>query len=126
MSWMNSGTSWISETKVVALVKDVMLVEDFDCEHLQRFSVRQSLKELDKDESGKRINFPDDWIETNVTINIPMKSQEDRSRPYSIPGFHYRPLVEFIHSAFTDAQARAFHLLPFKCLWKDPLDDHQE
>lgn len=126
MSWMNSGTSRISETKVAALVKDVILAEDFDREHLQRFSVRQSLRELDKDENGKRITFPDDWIETSITIDIPTKSKEDRPRPYTIPGFHYRPLVEVIRAAFTDAQARAFHLLPFKRLWKDPLDDHQE
>ncbi|KAG2339318.1 hypothetical protein BDR05DRAFT_977756 [Suillus weaverae] len=41
-------------------------------------------------------------------------------------GFHYRPLVEVIHAAFADVQAHAFHLSPFKRLWKDPLDGHQE
>ena len=126
MSWMNSGNSRLSETKVTDLIKDVILAEDFDCQHLQGFSVRQGLRELDKDESGERITFPDDWIETNVTIDIPTKSREDNPRPYIIPGFHYRPLVEVICAAFADAQAGAFHLLPFKRLWKDPLDDHQE
>jgi hypothetical protein len=81
---------------------------------------------LDQDDTGKRINFPDDWIETSVTINIPTKSKEDPPTPYTIPGFHYRPLVEVIRAAFADAQARAFHLSPFKRLWKDPLDGHQE
>lgn len=126
MSWMNSGTTRLSETKVAELVKDVMLAEDFDREHLEGFSVKQSLRELDKDERGKKITFPDDWIETSVTINIPTKSKEDAPRPYTIPGFHYRPLIEVIRAAFADAQARAFHLLPFKRLWKDPLDGHQE
>ncbi|KAG2048807.1 hypothetical protein BDR06DRAFT_1012728 [Suillus hirtellus] len=126
ISWMNSGSSRVSESKVAALVKDVMLAEDFDREHLQKFSIKQSLRELDKDESGKRIVFPDDWIETTVTIDIPTKVREDSPRPYTIPGFHYRPLVEVIRTAFADAQARAFHLLPFKRIWKDPLDDHQE
>ncbi|KAG2051383.1 hypothetical protein BDR06DRAFT_983639 [Suillus hirtellus] len=78
-----------------------MLAEDFDCKHLEGFS---------------KITFLDDWIETSVTINIPTKSKEDAPRPYTIPRFHYCPLVE----------ARAFHLLPFKRLWKDPLDGHQE
>jgi hypothetical protein len=126
MSWMNSGSSRLSETKVADLVKDVMLAEDFDRQHLQGFSVKQGLRELDKDESGKRITFPDDWIETDVIIDIPTKSKEDNPRPYTIPGFHYRPLVEVIRAAFADAQAGAFHLLPFKRLWKDPLDGHQE
>ncbi|KIK36743.1 hypothetical protein CY34DRAFT_93881 [Suillus luteus UH-Slu-Lm8-n1] len=126
MSWMNSGTTRVSETKVAALVKDVMLAEDFDREHLQQFSVKQSLRALDQDDTGKRITFPDDWIETSVTINIPTKSKEDAPRPYTIPGFHYRPLVEVIRAAFADAQARAFHLSPFKRMWKDPVDGHQE
>ncbi|KAG2049933.1 hypothetical protein BDR06DRAFT_892788, partial [Suillus hirtellus] len=119
ISWMNSGSSQISETKVAALIKDVMLAEDFDQEHLQKFS-------LDKDESGKKIVFPDDWIETTVTIDIPTKVREDSPRPYTIPGFHYCPLVEVIRAAFADTQARAFHLLPSKRIWKDPLNNHQE
>jgi hypothetical protein len=31
-----------------------------------------------------------------------------------------------ICSAFDDIQASAFHLFHFKCVWKDPLDGHQE
>jgi hypothetical protein len=41
-------------------------------------------------------------------------------------GFHYWPLIEVICAAFADVQASTFHLLPFKWLWKDPLDGHQE
>ncbi|KAG1855096.1 hypothetical protein C8R48DRAFT_776498 [Suillus tomentosus] len=126
MSWMNSGTSRVSETKVAALVKDVILAEDFDSKDLQGFSVRRSLRELDQDEGGKGITFPDDWIETTVTIDIPTKSKEDSPRLFSIPGFHFRPLVEVVRAAFADAQAGAFHLMPFKRLWNDPLDGHQE
>jgi hypothetical protein len=81
---------------------------------------------LDKDEKGKRVTFPDDWIETCVTINIPTKSKEDDPQLYTIPGFHYRPLTEVIRAAFSDIQAKAFHLLPFQRFWKDPLDGHQE
>jgi hypothetical protein len=70
--------------------------------------------------------FPDDWLETDITLHIPTKSIDDPSRPFNIPGFHYRPLIGVIHSAFANAQANTFHLLPFKCLWKDPLDGHEE
>ncbi|KAG2055077.1 hypothetical protein BDR06DRAFT_882917, partial [Suillus hirtellus] len=31
-----------------------------------------------------------------------------------------------LHTAFSDIQVSAFHLSPFKRLWKDPLDGHQE
>ncbi|KAG2055212.1 hypothetical protein BDR06DRAFT_982073 [Suillus hirtellus] len=40
--------------------------------------------------------------------------------------FHFCPLINVIWSAFSDIQASAFHLSPFKHLWKDPLDGHQE
>lgn len=126
MSWMNSGGHLLSESKVSHLVKDVILADDFDREHLQNFSVRRSLRELDKDDKGRRVTFPDDWIETSVTIDIPTKSKEGNPQPYTIDGFHYRPFVEVIRAAFADVQARAFHLLPFQRLWKDPLDGHQE
>ncbi|KIK45050.1 hypothetical protein CY34DRAFT_10634 [Suillus luteus UH-Slu-Lm8-n1] len=126
MSWMNSGGALLSETKVSRLVKDVILAEDFDPKHLENFSVKRSLRELDRDADGKKITFPDDWIEADVTINIPTKSKEDGPRPYTIPGFHYRPLVEVMRAAFADIQAQAFHLFPFKRLWKDLLDGHEE
>ncbi|KAG1796104.1 uncharacterized protein BJ212DRAFT_1306427 [Suillus subaureus] len=91
ISWMNSGSSQVSESKVVSLVKDIMLAKDFDPEHLQGFSAKG-----------------------------------DSPRPYTIPRFHYCPLVDVIRGAFRDAQAAAFHLMPFKHLWKSPLDGHKE
>ncbi|KAG2058438.1 hypothetical protein BDR06DRAFT_968449 [Suillus hirtellus] len=30
----------------------------------------------------EKVSFPDDWIETNVTINIPMKSKEEGPKAY--------------------------------------------
>jgi hypothetical protein len=126
MSWMHSGSSLVSETKVSHLVRDVILAEDFDRTDLENFSVKRALQELDGGESGRRVTFPDDWIQTSVTIDIPTRSREDGPQPYTIPGFHYWPLVEVIRAAFADVQARAFHILPFQRLWKDPLDGHQE
>jgi hypothetical protein len=55
-----------------------------------------------------------------------MKSKEEGPKAYSISGFHYRPLVEVICTAFAAIQAGAFHLMPFKRLWKDTLDNHEE
>jgi hypothetical protein len=126
MSWMHSGGSLLSETKVSHLVKDVILADDFDRKDFDNFSVRKNLRELDMDESGKRVTFPDDWVQTDVTINIPTKARDDDPLTYTVHGFHYRPLVEVVRAAFGDVQAGAYHLLPFKRLWKDPLDGHEE
>ncbi|KAG2341710.1 hypothetical protein BDR05DRAFT_976856 [Suillus weaverae] len=115
ITWMNSGSNRVSETKVSQLVKDVILAEDFDRKHLEDFSG-----------NGNGVSFPDDWIQTSITINIPTKSREDGPLLYTIPGFHYCPLVDVICAAFVDVQARVFHLMPFQWLWKDPLGGHQE
>jgi hypothetical protein len=123
---MNSGSHCKSEAEIQHLIKDVLQADDFDVKCLEGFSVKRSLQELDKDEGGDRITFPDDWVETNITINIPTKSREEGPISYVIPGFHYHPLLEVICAAFMDMQASTFHLLPFKCLWKDVLDNHQE
>ncbi|KAG2107806.1 hypothetical protein BD769DRAFT_1779432 [Suillus cothurnatus] len=113
MSWMNSGSNKKSETEVARLVKEVMLADNFDLKHLEDFSVKRSLRELDNDPNKNKFEFPDDWAQANVTISIPTKSKDD-TRFFSVPGFHFRPLIEVIRSAFADVQANAFHLSPFK------------
>jgi hypothetical protein len=126
ISWMNSGSSQKSKIEISRLVKEVILAEDFNVKHLEDFFVRKSLWEMDTDLGRSKIDFPDDWKQANITITVPSKSKEDEGRLFSISGFHFCPLIEVIQSAFKDIQASAFHLTPFKCLWKDPLDNHQK
>ncbi|KIK31667.1 hypothetical protein CY34DRAFT_50930, partial [Suillus luteus UH-Slu-Lm8-n1] len=126
MAWMNSGSHQKSQTEVMRLVNDVIQADDFNPKDLDGFMVRKSLRALDNDESQETAVFPDNWVETDVNLNIPTKSKDDQGISFSIKGFHYRPLVGVIRSAFSDIQANAFHLFPFKRLWKDPLDGHEE
>lgn len=126
MTWMNSGSHQKSENEVTRLVREVIQAEDFNPRDLDGFSVRKSLRTLDNTGGKGTVTFPDDWLETDIILDIPTKSKDDESRSFTIPGFHYRPLIAVIRSAFADIQANAFHLFPFKRLWKDPLDDHQE
>ncbi|KAG1896064.1 uncharacterized protein F5891DRAFT_1193506 [Suillus fuscotomentosus] len=124
--WMNSGSHQKSEAEVLPLVKDVVQAEDFNPKDLDGFSVRRSLRTLDDNGGKGTVTFPDDWQETDITIEIPARSKEDSSRSFTIPGFHYCPLVATIRSVFADIQASAYHLFPFQRVWKDPLDGHQE
>lgn len=126
MTWMNTGSHQKSEAEVARLVKDVIQTEDFDCGDLDGFSVRKSLRSLDDNGEKSTVTFPDDWLETDIILDVPTKSKDIPSTSFTVPGFHYRPLVAVIRSAFADIQANAFHLSPFKRIWKDPLDDHQE
>lgn len=60
MTWMNSGSHQKSETEVQRLVSDVLQADDFDTKHLEGFSVKKNLKELDKDKGEEKVTFPDD------------------------------------------------------------------
>jgi hypothetical protein len=126
MMWMNSGSHQKLEAEVMHLVKDVIQVKDFNIEDLDGFSVRKSLCMLDNNNGKGMVRFPDDWLETDMTLEIPTRLKEDSSTTFNIPGFHYHLLVAVIHSAFADVQASTYHLFPFWRIWKDPLDDHQE
>ncbi|KAG2135061.1 hypothetical protein BD769DRAFT_1665020 [Suillus cothurnatus] len=127
MTWMNSGSYQKSQTEVMHLVKDVIQADNFNPKDLDEFSVRKCVRALDNNGSQETaIIFPDDWVKTDVNLNIPTKSKNDQGILFSIKGFHYWPLVEVIHSTFSDIQASAFHIFPFKRLWKDPLDDHEK
>jgi hypothetical protein len=53
ISWMNSGSHLVSETKVSHLVRDVILADDFKREHLENFSVRRSLRVLEMDKCAR-------------------------------------------------------------------------
>jgi hypothetical protein len=126
MTWMTSGSHQKSQAEVTRLVKDVIQAEDFNPKDLDGFSVRKCLRALDNSPGKGTVTFPDDWVETDINIDIPTKLKDDPSETFTIPGFHYRPLVAVIRSAFADIQAHAFHLFPFKRVWKDPLDNHEE
>jgi hypothetical protein len=126
MTWMHSGSHQKSQAEVSRLVKDVMQAEDFNLKDLDRFSVRRSLHALDNDTAKEAANFSDDWVKTDVTLDIPTKLKDDQPQSFNVPGFHFRPLVAVIRSAFADIQSNAFHIFPFRRLWKDPLDNHEE
>ncbi|KAG2744714.1 hypothetical protein P692DRAFT_201721436 [Suillus brevipes Sb2] len=126
MAWMNSGSHQKSQAEVTRLVRNVIQAEDFNPKELDGFSARRCLRALDNNGSQGTVTFPDDWVETDVSLDIPTKAKEVQDISFSVPGFHYRPLVAVIRAAFSDIQANAFHLFPFKRLWKDPLDGREE
>ncbi|KAH7908632.1 hypothetical protein BJ138DRAFT_1204895 [Hygrophoropsis aurantiaca] len=123
MQWMNSGSKLKSEGEVTRLVKEVLLADDFNLQDLEKFSCSKYLSILDKptpetDDSDSTTVFPDNWKQSIVKIDIPSKAKASAgNETVSVEGFHHRPLVEVIRTAFSDVQARAFHLWPFKQYW---------
>ncbi|KAH7920743.1 hypothetical protein BV22DRAFT_1020666 [Leucogyrophana mollusca] len=132
IQWMNSGSKQKSEGEITRLVKDVLLAEDFNVADLKGFSSKKYLKLLDshkRDTSHPNAtSFPDDWKEETVTIQIPTRDKDPSGmgKTYSVPGFHFRPLVGVIRAAFAEAQAKAFHLSPFKRFWTSSVDGTEQ
>lgn len=133
LNWMSSGSTRKSEAEVSRLVHDVLLAEDFSVNNLQGFSMRKQLNLLDTPEKNlvngdtpsAAVRFPEGWTETDLTIQVPSRmADRPGGHPFKVPGFHYRSLVGAIYEAFSDAQAKAFHLWPFRRLWTDPNNGH--
>jgi hypothetical protein len=90
ITWMNSGSHQKLQMEVMHLVKDVIQAKDFNQKDLDEFSVRRCLHALDTHTTSKEsVVFPNDWVGTDVNIDIPTKSKDDQSQSFSILGFHY-------------------------------------
>jgi hypothetical protein len=77
MQWMNSGSHHKSESEVLRLIKEVIQAEDFNLVDLDGFLVRRSLYALDNDGGKGTTKFPNNWLETDVILDIPTKSADD-------------------------------------------------
>ncbi|KAK0421714.1 hypothetical protein EV421DRAFT_1724714 [Armillaria borealis] len=128
MQWVNSGSNLKSESEVNRLVNDVIRAEDFQADDFNskfKFDVGREHQKFD-DAINSSSLLKDGWREATVDIKIPAgEDQATDTHVFSVPGFRYRPLVEVIKAAFTDAQARLFHFSPFRRIFVSPLTGHE-
>ncbi|KAG1717967.1 hypothetical protein EDB19DRAFT_1651785 [Suillus lakei] len=133
MSWkMTSNSGLTSETQVTRLVRDVLKAKDFSLDdvpddfnaHTETMRFDASEATLDPNDIFQR----DGWTESAAEILVPTreKNADGNGQPFSVPGFHHRPLVAVIHAAFSEASSRWFHLTPFKRFWKSPLTGREQ
>jgi hypothetical protein len=126
MRWVNTGSSSKSEGEVDRLVNDVLNAADFQTEDLRSFSThRQNLR---LDISNRASPLKDDFQVTSITIEVPGGRQDDQSPPhtYSIPGLHYRKLLNVITAAFQDPLSRQFHFTPFSLMHRSPATNKEQ
>ena len=119
--WMNTR-SWLkSEGEVNRLVNEVLNTPDFHAKDLQNFSAHQANGCLDAAEKTNPLD--DNFQVASVTIEVPTgePSDSETSRPYSVPGLHYRKLLNVIKAAFQDPLSRHFHLTPFSLIHRSPV-----
>ncbi|KAF8189081.1 hypothetical protein K438DRAFT_2144948, partial [Mycena galopus ATCC 62051] len=117
MSWLNTGSNQKSEAEATRFVNDVIHAPDFVKEDLLGFNAHTENMRFDKASSADAPWNQDGWKEIDVDIKIPAGKNLPPHK-FTVPGLHRRSIVEVIKSAFTDASARDFHLIPFKRLAK--------
>ena len=125
MNWANSGSSQKTDAEITRLGREVLASPDFKTEELGSFNAHRENQRMDKAFASPS-NAPfscDGWKEVKVDIHVPVASRIRPSPPartFSVPGLHFRPLVEVIKTAWSENVAKQFHLSPFKRIHVHP------
>ncbi|KAJ6619258.1 hypothetical protein B0H10DRAFT_1657688, partial [Mycena sp. CBHHK59/15] len=124
MSWLWTGTAMKSIEAMENLV-EILKSPNFSTEDIKDFNVRRETATFDAFLASSASNsavgaIRDGWKQVSVDISVPdglPHASEADAPVFSVPGLHYRPLVEVIKSAIQDVGARCFHYTPFKQFW---------
>jgi len=123
MSWHNNGSIQKTERELDRLARDVIGHPEFKSEDLSGFSAHQENKQLDKarEVSGADTPFSDDsWRELTIDLEIPVPKENSAPTRFSVPGFHFRSIVEVIKATWGANASSKFHLTPFRRIHVDP------
>ena len=119
MQWMTTGSHQRLNFEVTRLVCDVLQAPDFNIGELQGFDVQTKARHLDAAMNALPTDDPFSmdqwkWAVMDLLISTREKNLAENRHIFSIEGFHYQPLLDVIHSIFTKALLKWFHLTPFK------------
>ncbi|KAF8233560.1 hypothetical protein L208DRAFT_1186183, partial [Tricholoma matsutake] len=127
MNWVNSGSTLKTEAEVTRLGREVLSSPDFKLENLGSFNAHRENQQMDAAFSpvapGNTPFSGDGWCKVKVDIEVPVASRVKPSPPnrtFTIPGFHFCPLMEVIKVAWSEDIAKQFHLSPFKQIYINP------
>ncbi|KAG2097224.1 uncharacterized protein F5147DRAFT_583689 [Suillus discolor] len=133
MSWkMTSNSGLTSESQLTRLVREVLKAKDFSLDDVpDDFNAHTEMTRFDVSEATLDANGifqRDSWRESVAEILVPTRERNTagNGQLFTVPGFHYRPLVAVIRAAFSEASSRWFHLTPFKRFWKSPLTGREQ
>ena len=93
---------------------------------LHNFNTHRENSRLDV--ADKASPLEDNFQVTSITIEVPTGQPDNPSTPtrtYSVPGLHYRKLLNVIKAAFQDPLSRQFHFTPFSLMHRSPIT-HEE
>jgi hypothetical protein len=135
MHWYHGSSTLKSFGELNRLVKDVILADDFNIEHLNGFSADREAGRIDNyhDKSSSIFSARDGWIEASVSIPVPVekgqnmpKMTEATAPRFETQGLFYRNITKVVQSALKESSATRYHILPFKEFWRpsdhDPVE----
>ncbi|KAF8231554.1 hypothetical protein L208DRAFT_1469280 [Tricholoma matsutake] len=126
MNWANSGSTQKTKAEIMHLEQEVLASPDFKIEELGSFNAHRENQLMDKAFASSSDTNPfssGGWKEVKVDIEVPVASRTKLSPPpcqFSVPGLHFRSLVEVIKEAWSEDSAKHFHLSPFKRIHVHP------
>jgi hypothetical protein len=122
MNWQINGSSQKSELELDRLAKEVIGHPEFKPEDLADFNAHREHKRLDSARGTADADTPhdDSWREITIELDIPVPKKDTIPQKYSIPGLHYRSIVEVIKATWGSASSLPFHLTPFRRIHIDP------
>lgn len=147
--WGPDHSSFKSLVELDRLVQEVILSPDFDQTHLTGFNAVREAKQIDMIGTTSSLQASDPgvlrsgttstssrsgniskldsggWVQTSVNIAVPdgkrhRPPDDGRKLIFSVPGLHYRSLVDIMKNAAQNSVKNHFHWIPFKKLWKRP------
>ena len=123
MNWHINGSSQKTERELDRLAKEVIGHPDFNPDDLADFNARREHKRLDSARETPVADAPfhdDNWRELTIELEIPVPKKDTIPRKFSVPGLHYRSIVEVIKATWGATSSLPFHLTPFRRIHVDP------
>ena len=126
MRWVNTGSKSKSEGEVDRLVQDVLTTPDFRAEDLHNLNTNRENHRLDT--ANAAAHLKDDFQVASISIEVPAGQPQNQtaSHTYSVPGLHYRKLINVIKAAFQDPLSRQFHFTPFSLMHRSPITNEEK
>ena len=126
MDWMNSRSKSKSESEVNRLVNSVLNAPNFHAKDLCNLNVRCENARLDA--ADRTSPLENSFQVADITIKVPTGQLDDLSthHTYSVPGLHYRKLLNVIKAAFQEPLSHQFHLTPFLLMHRSPITNKEQ
>ena len=129
MNWFYSGSNMKSVAELQSLVNNVLLADNYDCEHLKNFSARSEIQCLNTEPRKGSSSIPfankNGWKKSTVRIKLPAENvnqTEDSAPELEVPGVYLCSLLEVFITAVQEESAKSFHYIPFSLFWKPTLE----